>query len=357
MLSLMQSLCPYPTVTRDGEYKDGLLLPQPRVCSKCERHDCWKQVVEVGNQPLAHFHCAKGVSLLLFRFPEGSILSNGIIVKEHNTACAPELRKQLQAQKISLPEAQRWHDAMFSVVPILQDQAGKNVVDAVNSLHDVTTGVSLVMRNAEAIIADLPGLNDDDRIENAPAALKSLLKSVQLLHRRLLMPSYVTNPESAAHGQKHPTPVYKVFHRMVRLFEQVASRGRVGLRMGGYSVAVPVCYDSFETIALVLLDNAIKYSLPNGTVLVNVNDTDRRTVHVAVESDGPIVPDDMTRAIFEPRIRARSAEDHASTGSGLGLYIAKVVADAHKIEIGYACTSRRTDGKTGRNVFSFNIPY
>jgi len=263
----------------------------------------------------------------------------------------------MQEHKVDLGYAERWHTAISLVVPIVQNQAGKNVVDAVNALHDVATGVNLVMRNAEAIIADLPGDATEEKIDNAAPHLRALLASVQLMNARLKMPSFATNPASASFGQKHRTPVHKVFFKMVRLFDQAAAKKKITLRMVGSSTATPLCFDSFGTIALVLIDNAIKYSIPGKTVTVSVNDKRNRTVRVSVESDGPPVPEDMCKTIFDAGVRTPAAVTFASTGSGLGLYIAKVVADAHDFGIIYACTGTSPDGKTGHNEFCFDVPF
>lgn len=355
MIDLVRLLCPYPTIDDDGKLMDGFLVTQPNVCRKCADKLCRDMSNGDTSELIMHKICAKGLSCLLVRSAFGTLTCNGILLKEHNLSCPPQLRKQIQENKIALAELQRWYQSLMTAIPVIEGQAGKNVVDAVNSLHDVTTGVSLVMRNAEAIITTLPGDTDEARIEGAPDQLKSLLKSVQLLHRRLLMPSYVTNPQSASHGQKRRTPIYKIFHRMVRLFEQLAAKKNVQIRMGGYSIATPPCYESFETIALILIDNAIKYSIFGGIVTVLVSDTLQGAVHVMVGSDGPPVPEDMRSSIFEPRVRAPRAKEFAATGSGLGLYIAKVVADAHQVKISYTCTGLNADGKIGHNVFAFDI--
>jgi K+-sensing histidine kinase KdpD len=355
MLGLVRILCPYPTVNERGEFQDGFLLAQPKICQKCKNPACRNFVEKSLQSTINHMTCEKGLSCLILSSPYGVLVCNGVILKEINQSCPSEIRKQYQSHKIALDEVKRWYGALIKAIPVVENQAGKNVVDAVNSLHDVTTGVSLVMRNAEAIIAGLPGETDYEKIDGAPDQLKSLLKSVQLLHRRLLMTSYVTNPESAAHGQKRRAPIYKIFHKMVRLFEQLAAKRNVVIRMTGHSTLAPLCYESIETIALVLIDNAIKYSISGGVVIVAVNDTLQDAVHVTVTSRGPIVPPEMRESIFEPRIRAPQAEEFAATGSGLGLYIAKVVAEAHEIKIAYSSTDEDSGTITGTNIFAFDV--
>jgi signal transduction histidine kinase len=222
-------------------------------------------------------------------------------------------------------------------------------------LHDVSTAVSLVTRNAEVVIDGYPGETDYEKIENSPAHIKRLLKSVSLLRTRLSMSSIVANPDSASFGEKHPIPVYKVFDRMVRLFEEIAAQKGVHIQIVGPSFAKPDCYDSFDTLALVLIDNAVKYSFGRHHIKVVVKDKSRDAVKVRVESYGPIVPRDMREQIFKRGVRTRVAEESCSKGSGLGLYIARVVASAHGFGVEYKAIEGDRSSSEGWNVFSFEL--
>lgn len=79
-----------------------------------------------------------------------------------------------------------------------------------------------------------------------------------------------------------------------------------------------------------LVRNALAYS-PEGTpVLVTVR-TDGRRATVAVQDRGPGIPPEEREAIFEPF--ARGSRAPARPGSGLGLFIAKRVIEAHGGEL------------------------
>jgi hypothetical protein len=93
-----------------------------------------------------------------------------------------------------------------------------------------------------------------------------------------------------------------------------------------YSVLTPLCYDSFETIALVFIDNAVKYAVEASEIVVSVNDVGGKAVNVEVTSVGPAISDEMKTAIFLKGVRSSTARAFAPTGSGLGLTIAATVA-------------------------------
>jgi signal transduction histidine kinase len=285
------------------------------------------------------------------------VLINGIIVTDKNSVLPANLRKEYRAQRVEWSALLVWHSqTMPRILGALADAATLAAKQAIDGLHDIKTTVSLVMRNAEAIADQFDGQSDDERIENAPEDMKSLLKSVKLLNSVLAMTSILANADAATFGQRHPMPVYKVYHRMVRLFEQAAARRGIEIGMRGSSFQKPPCFDSFEVIALVLLDNAIKYSRPNGNVEVQVDDFADGGVHVAVRSIGPQVPPGEEEAIFGRGVRTERAKMHASRGSGLGLFIAEIVARAHGFDIRYQRGQVLSENGDGWNTFEFAIP-
>ena len=75
-----------------------------------------------------------------------------------------------------------------------------------------------------------------------------------------------------------------------------------------------------------LLDNAIRYSPHGGDVHVTVSATDK-TATVSVEDSGPGIPSRERDRVFERFVRL--APDGGASGSGLGLPIARWIAEQH----------------------------
>jgi len=79
-----------------------------------------------------------------------------------------------------------------------------------------------------------------------------------------------------------------------------------------------------------LLDNAIKYTPPGGTISVVAQNG--HECKIAVSDTGPGIPIDARSQVFERFYRVNKARQHdeaASSGAGLGLPIAKWIAEAH----------------------------
>jgi signal transduction histidine kinase len=75
-----------------------------------------------------------------------------------------------------------------------------------------------------------------------------------------------------------------------------------------------------------LLDNAVKYSSAGGEVRVRTY-ASNGAVRVDVSDDGPGIPYDDQRLIFEKF--GRSSGSESKPGTGLGLFIARSIAEAH----------------------------
>ncbi|MFA5134903.1 MAG: HAMP domain-containing sensor histidine kinase [Patescibacteria group bacterium] len=81
-----------------------------------------------------------------------------------------------------------------------------------------------------------------------------------------------------------------------------------------------------------ILANAIKYTSGKGKVAVSLKDRDGSIVF-SCRDNGVGIPDDEQEAIFTKFFRARNILHKNTTGSGLGLYLARVIVGAHGGEI------------------------
>jgi two-component system, OmpR family, sensor kinase len=101
------------------------------------------------------------------------------------------------------------------------------------------------------------------------------------------------------------------------------------------TVTVNVDVQRIKQLLLNLLDNAIKYTEPKGTIRLSVTTEGQAAVLSVADTGRGIPPEDLPH-IFE-RFFRRSAKtsDRSAPGSGLGLSIVKWIVEAHggKIEV------------------------
>jgi signal transduction histidine kinase len=90
--------------------------------------------------------------------------------------------------------------------------------------------------------------------------------------------------------------------------------------------------DRLQQVLTNLLDNAVKFSPAGDEVRVNAFQQDSR-VRIEVSDRGPGVPADQQRVIFEKFGRGNTTGSHGKPGTGLGLFIARSIAEAHGGEL------------------------
>ncbi|MDI3560629.1 sensor histidine kinase [Bradyrhizobium sp. Arg816] len=99
-----------------------------------------------------------------------------------------------------------------------------------------------------------------------------------------------------------------------------------------------------------LIGNAIQYSDASGPVTVSISGTDPSTLAVSVHNDGPPIPPRAQKTIFQSWMRGQVQDTGEHSHLGLGLYIAKLIVEAHGGEINVA-----SDEATG-TTFTIRLP-
>ena len=85
--------------------------------------------------------------------------------------------------------------------------------------------------------------------------------------------------------------------------------------------------DRLAQVITNLLTNATKYS-DGGEILVRVW-REGNEARLSVRDQGPGIPAEQIEAVFEPYVRLSDDQSGRPRGSGLGLYIARGIVQAH----------------------------
>jgi signal transduction histidine kinase len=160
----------------------------------------------------------------------------------------------------------------------------------------------------------------------------------------------------AGHLVAHRDEVYldEVVHDATRALRTLADRRDVRVELAPV-VDAPFRGDAdlLGRLLLNLLDNAIKFSPPGGKVDVELA---RRngSYEISVVDEGPGIPAEARDRVFERFFRVDAARSHAAasttSGAGLGLAIAKWIAEAHGGRIGLV------DSRPGHSEFRVTLP-
>ncbi len=107
--------------------------------------------------------------------------------------------------------------------------------------------------------------------------------------------------------------------------------------------------DMLRRLILNLLDNAVKYTPTGGSIVVRL-ESGKRQAKIIVSDTGIGIPVDAASHVFERFYRVSKARSRAEGGSGLGLSIARWVAESHNGTIDL-------DSQPGRgSTFTVTLP-
>jgi hypothetical protein len=320
-----------PQITSDGTAVDGVAFSQIEICRTCPDRRCaGASSLQVGD--IEADLCYRGVGFVRMGSRTGPHTFNGVFTDEVYRTLPRREKKRYENRRVSARVIAKWASSVSSLSDDVDRMIAEKIDDALGMMHDVQTAVSSLLRSAEDYVDEQPGATFDDKFEKLSPAAKQIMKSAQLVQSRLALLPLLSNPDAAKYGQKHATPVYRLVHKLVRVMRSIADKRGILIHLVGASFNQPPAYDSFETIPLVLLDNAVKYSQPNQDIEVTVNDVPGG-VRVAIRSFSPEIPKEFRSRIFDKGERGPWAQRVASKGSGLGLFLASTVASAHYMNI------------------------
>lgn len=101
-----------------------------------------------------------------------------------------------------------------------------------------------------------------------------------------------------------------------------------GARVSGNKAAL-------RRLVVVLLDNAIKYSPADAAVTI-ATELRGRVIVLRVHDDGPGIPEEALAHLFDRFYRSDSSRARTVGGAGLGLALAKSIADRHGAKLAAA---------------------
>jgi len=187
--------------------------------------------------------------------------------------------------------------------------------------HDLRTPITRLRLRSEFIEDEaLRGqmLSDLDR-------MRSMVESVLVFLRD-------------GHTQEAETPV-DLASSLQTICDEFADTGHDVAYVGPGHLVMTARPDALHRAVTNLIDNAVRYG--GGKVLVRLSDTPE-SVAIAIEDQGPGIPDAQQDAMFEPFVRGDAARGmNEDTGFGLGLSIARAVIEAHGGTLGLRNLSPR----------------
>jgi len=212
-----------------------------------------------------------------------------------------------------------------------------------DAAHELRTPLTVMKGQIEVTLSKSRSSND---YENTLRTLASPVDRLIRLSNALLFLS--RSDQKQLSWEPENINLGELLILVVEQMQPLAEENRLTLYTD-ISPEIPFTGDKDHLIRLFLnlLDNAVKYTPAGGEVKVQTNVT-KAEIQVAVHNDGPGIPKEHIRYIFDRFHRVDSDRSSETGGTGLGLAISREIAHMHggRIEV---------QSQPGRTVFTVHL--
>jgi signal transduction histidine kinase len=231
----------------------------------------------------------------------------------------PSLRIPFPEAEDEIAELARTLDGMLAALDAARseteqalDRQREFIADA---SHELRTPLTSVLANLELLSEELEG----DQADTAQAALRSTRRMRRLVGDLLLL----ARADAKRSHSRRPADLASVLVEAAAELEPVADGHE--LTIDAEPAVVHGTRDDLHRLVLNLLENAIRHT-PAGTHVRASTASRNGEVVLTVQDDGPGIPPELERRVFERFVRGGR---EGGRGSGLGLAIVRAVVESH----------------------------
>ena len=234
-------------------------------------------------------------------------------------------------------------DAFNAMADSLAKSEHRRTEFVANVSHELKTPMTTIAGFAEGI---LDGTIPREREREYLEIISSETRRLSRLVRSMLDLSRLQSDERAAQQQFDICET--LLRTLVSLESKVTAKDlQVDAQLPEEPVPVWGDQDALTQVCYNLLDNAIKFSRPGGTLGVCITAKGAKAT-VAISNEGNTIPPEEVPLIFDRFHKTDHSRSADRDGVGLGLYIVKTILNSHKETI--VCTSGE-----GVTKFTFSL--
>ncbi|HEY4354795.1 MAG TPA: sensor histidine kinase [Acidobacteriaceae bacterium] len=193
-------------------------------------------------------------------------------------------------------------------------------------LHDYKQFVARVKQNINVVLQErFPHEALEVQLEKASRSEAAIYWSAALMEDKLQIALLLTQPERLMHLPYTTFRLHGFVLKHLRIYQAAFDEKGIKVTHAGASKGEIKASQAFAVIPQTLLDNALKYSTRGSQVVVGFRE-DASSIDFSVTSSGPKIEAEEAQKIFEIFQRGAAGIAQEEEGSGIGLYLAQVVA-------------------------------
>lgn len=212
-----------------------------------------------------------------------------------------------------------WFFSIWAVKPV-EKVINKQKRFISDASHELKTPLSSIRANLDVLVEETGENKWTEYIRDEVDHMSSLVKDLLTLARF----------EDASQSlQMIPFDISGAVLRAVLPYEtKCFEQGRTLVTDINQGIMYKGDERSLKQVAVIFLDNAIKYSEEGSVITVSVRKDGKQTI-VAVRNTGKGIEDNQKTKVFERFYRVDSSHNRDTGGYGLGLSIAQGIAEQH----------------------------
>jgi two-component system phosphate regulon sensor histidine kinase PhoR len=213
-----------------------------------------------------------------------------------------------------------------------------------NVSHELKTPLTSIYGYAEMLVSGMVAKDDEHKllrkIKDEAQRMNTLIQDIILVSRL---------DEGGGGDAFENVDLRATASEVIEALSLSAADGRISVRLAGDSACIRADRSMMYELFYNLIDNAIKYNIPNGKVNVDICRADDGQISVAVSDTGIGIPKESQARVFERFYRVDKSRSKKKGGTGLGLAIVKHIVLLHGGQV--SIESREGEGTTMTATF------
>ncbi len=213
---------------------------------------------------------------------------------------------------------------MLLLVIFLSDKAIKPIAENIqrqkmfitNAGHEIKTPLAIISANTEALELHQGQSKWSENIKNQTTRLSDLMQKLLFLSKA---------DESRINGNEEKIDLKQIVFEIASSYDEVLKKDNKKINLNLFDATVFASRENLYQLFSVLIDNAVKYALSESEINVYLNQSDK--VYFSVKNKCEQLPLVSPERLFDRFYRGDSARTQSSGGYGIGLSVARAIAE------------------------------
>ena len=210
--------------------------------------------------------------------------------------------------------------------------------------HELKTPLSVIMANTEIIAS-----HGDETVESQKKWIENTRLESERMAGLINDLLFLAKNDDGLKAQMDKVNISECVETIVLSHESVLYENG---KIFNYSITSDLIVfgndGQLKQLVAILLDNANKYSIGAGNILLEVENVGKN-VHISVSNDCEELTEEQLEHLFDRFYTVDESRNKSNAGNGLGLSIAQVITHTHRGKITAECHN-------GRITFTVSIP-